>query len=116
MKQKENQLQNLKRSELEIIVWIPWGKQSTWVIIAVRNFNIWVVFELPFSPITYAWEGGVMAFQDADMTKQVVTKKQYEEHGTAFCLDKFDTWLYLPLPSLIILQALSLMDTANKSL
>ncbi|CAN8005127.1 unnamed protein product, partial [Ixodes hexagonus] len=45
----------------------------------------------PDNPITYAWEGGVMAFQDADMTKQVVTKKQYEEHGTAFCLDKFDT-------------------------
>ncbi|KAM7298367.1 actin-related protein 6 [Ixodes scapularis] len=53
------------------------------------------VFEVnvtaPDNPITYAWEGGVMAFQDADMTKQVVTKKQYEEHGTAFCLDKFDT-------------------------
>lgn len=44
------------------------------------------------SPITYAWHGGVMAFQDPDMNKLIVTKKQYEENGTAFCLEKFDSW------------------------
>ncbi|XP_070383837.1 actin-related protein 6 [Dermacentor albipictus] len=45
----------------------------------------------PDNPITYAWHGGVMAFQDPDMNKLIVTKKQYEENGTAFCLEKFDS-------------------------
>lgn len=45
----------------------------------------------PDNPITYAWHGGVMAFQDPDMNKLIVTKKQYEENGTAYCLEKFDS-------------------------
>ncbi|KAH7939283.1 actin-related protein 6 [Rhipicephalus sanguineus] len=45
----------------------------------------------PDNPITYAWHGGVMAYQDPDMNKLIVTKKQYEENGTAYCLEKFDS-------------------------
>ncbi|KAK8757327.1 hypothetical protein V5799_005043 [Amblyomma americanum] len=45
----------------------------------------------PDNPITYAWHGGVMAFQDPDVNKIIVTKKQYEENGAAFCLEKFDS-------------------------
>ncbi|XP_064487954.1 actin-related protein 6-like [Ornithodoros turicata] len=45
----------------------------------------------PENPITYAWHGGVLLRQDQDtFNKLVVTKKQYEEHGTPFCIDKFD--------------------------
>ncbi|XP_077528758.1 actin-related protein 6-like [Haemaphysalis longicornis] len=45
----------------------------------------------PDNPITYAWHGGVMAFQDPDMSKLIITKKQYEENGPSYCLEKFDT-------------------------
>ncbi|KAH8030731.1 hypothetical protein HPB51_011531 [Rhipicephalus microplus] len=45
----------------------------------------------PDNPITYAWHGGVMAFQDPEMNKLIVTKKQYEENGTTYCLEKFDS-------------------------
>uniref|UniRef100_A0A2L2YCC9 Actin-related protein 6 n=2 Tax=Parasteatoda tepidariorum TaxID=114398 RepID=A0A2L2YCC9_PARTP len=42
------------------------------------------------NPVTYAWEGGAQLSSDPEFAKLIVTRKQYEEHGLPYCLEKFD--------------------------
>ncbi|KAG8181275.1 hypothetical protein JTE90_022213 [Oedothorax gibbosus] len=46
---------------------------------------------LPENPATDAWEGGAMICNDPEFSKLVVTRKQYEENGLGFCLEKFSS-------------------------
>ncbi|XP_055947312.1 actin-related protein 6-like isoform X2 [Argiope bruennichi] len=45
---------------------------------------------LPDNPITTAWEGGTMIPSDPEFHKLIVTRKQYEENGPHFCVEKFE--------------------------
>lgn len=48
---------------------------------------------LPPNPITYIWEGGRGVANDNELlSKLSITKKEYEEQGLAFCVDKFDVY------------------------
>lgn len=45
----------------------------------------------PEKPINYAWTGGQLLAQDADLFRQLsVSKKDYEEKGNSYCNEKFD--------------------------
>jgi len=43
-----------------------------------------------FSPITYAWHGGVMLGQDSEFSNMTVSREEYEEEGHTLCFEKFD--------------------------
>ncbi|GFS66812.1 actin-related protein 6 [Trichonephila inaurata madagascariensis] len=45
---------------------------------------------LPENPVTNAWEGGTLIPSDPEFHKLIVTRKQFEENGINFCLEKFD--------------------------
>lgn len=50
-----------------------------------------VKVSVPSNPITYAWEGGKLLAQDEDELKKLcITKKEYEEKGLNFCIEKFE--------------------------
>ncbi|KAF5402742.1 Actin protein 6 [Paragonimus heterotremus] len=45
---------------------------------------------LPANPQTYAWEGGsLLAERQDDLAQFLVTRTEYEEHGSAFCERRF---------------------------
>ncbi|XP_072036241.1 actin-related protein 6-like [Amphiura filiformis] len=44
----------------------------------------------PQNPVTYAWQGGKALSQSSNFSKEVITKKLYEEHGYSLCEDRFD--------------------------
>ena len=43
-----------------------------------------------FSPVTYAWHGGVMLGQDSEFSNMTVSREEYEEEGHTVCFEKFD--------------------------
>ena len=43
-----------------------------------------------FSPVTYAWSGGVQLANDPKFNSMCVTRAQFEEHGHVICQEKFD--------------------------
>jgi actin-related protein 6 len=43
-----------------------------------------------FSPITYAWEGGVQLANDPEFHKLTVSRDEYEECGHSICHERFD--------------------------
>ncbi|KAL0280290.1 UNVERIFIED_CONTAM: hypothetical protein PYX00_001631 [Menopon gallinae] len=45
---------------------------------------------LPANPITYAWEGGSELSRKPNFSSMCISKKQYEEEGTALVEEKFD--------------------------
>lgn len=45
---------------------------------------------LPENPVTNAWHGGCLLSKDPEFPKLIVSRKQYEENGIGFCLEKFD--------------------------
>ncbi|XP_054160563.1 actin-related protein 6-like [Oppia nitens] len=46
---------------------------------------------IPENPITYIWESGKCLAQNSDlMSRLCITKKEYEEQGLNFCIEKFD--------------------------
>ncbi|CAG2100522.1 unnamed protein product [Medioppia subpectinata] len=48
---------------------------------------------LPPSPMTYIWQSGRYVAQNTDLlNKLCITRKEYEEQGLAFCIDKFDVY------------------------
>lgn len=56
---------------------------------ALYDVNVY----LPPNPITYVWEAGRGVANNREMlSKLAVTKKDYEEQGIAFCIDKFDVY------------------------
>ena len=59
-------------------------------VFQINMFQFLILTLIYFSPITYAWEGGVLLSQDPEFPKMIVTRKQFEEHRLSFCLDKFD--------------------------
>ena len=45
------------------------------------------------NPITYVWEAGRCVANNKELlTKLSITKREYEEQGIAFCIDKFDVY------------------------
>ncbi|GIY09224.1 actin-related protein 6 [Caerostris darwini] len=42
------------------------------------------------NPITEAWSGGALISTDPEFHKLVVTRKQFDEHGIGYCMEKFD--------------------------
>lgn len=45
---------------------------------------------LPTNPQTYAWEGGALLSQDPEFPKMIISRKQFEEQGFSYSLEKFD--------------------------
>lgn len=45
---------------------------------------------LPENPVINSWRGGSILSTDAEFPKLIVSKKQYEENGVSFCLEKFN--------------------------
>lgn len=43
-----------------------------------------------YSPVSDAWRGGCLLSKDPQFTSQLVTRKEYEEHGFSLCLQRFD--------------------------
>jgi len=56
------------------------------MLVSVKLYCLFPIF----SPITYAWEGGVQLANDPDFDKMVVTKEEFEEYGHSICQEKFD--------------------------
>lgn len=43
-----------------------------------------------FSPVTYAWHGGVLFSKDPKFYNYAVTKEEYEKEGHAVIFERFD--------------------------
>ncbi|XP_063700215.1 actin-related protein 6 [Culicoides brevitarsis] len=49
-----------------------------------------VQITLSKDPTTYAWHGGKMLAKSDDFLEKCISRKEYEEHGSKICLEKFD--------------------------
>lgn len=46
---------------------------------------------VPQNPITYFWESGKLLAQNIEtLNKICITRKEYEEQGLNYCIEKFD--------------------------
>lgn len=43
-----------------------------------------------YSPLTDAWRGGCLLTKDPQFSSQLVSRKEYEEHGFSICMQRFD--------------------------
>lgn len=52
---------------------------------------------IPANPVTYAWYGAqFLAEQNREaLNKLAISKKEYEEKGLGYVVDKFDVWYVL---------------------
>ncbi|KAK4026015.1 actin-related protein 6 [Daphnia magna] len=49
-----------------------------------------VRINLASNPVTDAWRGGCVLTKDPQFSSQLVTRREYEEHGFSLCLQRFD--------------------------
>lgn len=74
---------------------------STWHPSKIKYFTInlfestltiihYFIFFYPYSPVTDAWRGGCSLTKDPQFSSQLVTRREYEEHGFSLCLQRFD--------------------------
>ena len=48
-----------------------------------------VLCPVSFSPVTYAWSGGVQLANNPNFSNMCVTKEEFEESGHSICQEKF---------------------------
>ena len=57
---------------------------------AICVFISHVLCPVSFSPVTYAWSGGVQLANNPKFGNMCVTKEEFEESGHSICQEKFN--------------------------
>lgn len=79
------------RSFLPLSYVVKTYKPEEYVSANVLRLNFFYI-QFFFSPITFAWKGAKSIVQDPHFKELVVTKQEYEEHGSKITYERFNSW------------------------